>query len=134
MTKRIYRVRITDYPASMKEWENNPDNIDEDGTYYFPWAPEGWEPDAAYLRMHPDGLFRWPSTRHLYRSRSAALDRAHLIEFYGATCVVESADLRWEEIGKAVRRRAAERDLARAERLEAEASILRDRALGGGSR
>ncbi|MDY3678142.1 MAG: hypothetical protein SO046_02845 [Actinomyces urogenitalis] len=127
MTKRIYRVRITDYPASMKERGN-------DYTTLSTWAPDGWEPDAAYLRMHPDGLFRWPSTRHLYRSRSAALDRAHLIEFYGATCVVESADLKWEEIGKAVRRRAAERDLARAERLEAQAAILRDRALGGESR
>lgn len=127
MTKRIYRVRITDYPASMKKRGN-------DYTTLSTWAPDGWEPNAAYLRTYPDGLFRWPSTRHLYRSRSAALDRAHLIERYGATCVVESADLKWEEIGKAVRRRAAERDLARAERLEAEASILRDRALGGGSR
>lgn len=127
MTKRIYRVRITDYPASMKERGN-------DYTTLSTWAPEGWEPDAAYLRTYPDGLFRWPSTRHLYRSRSAALDRAHLIEFYGATCVVESADLKWEEIGKAVRRRAAERDLARAEHLEAQAAFLRARALGGGSR
>lgn len=127
MTKRIYRVRITDYPASMKERGN-------DYTTLSTWAPEGWEPDAAYLRTYPDGLFRWPSTRRLYRSRSAALDRAHLIEFYGATCVVESADLKWEEIGKAVRRRAAERDLARAEHLEAQAAFLRARALGGGSR
>ena len=127
MTKRIYRVRITDYPAAMKERGN-------DYTTLSTWAPEGWEPDAAYLRTYPDGLFRWPSTRHLYRSRSAALDRAHLIEFYGATCVVESADLKWEEIGKAVRRRAAERDLARAEHLEAQAAFLRARALGGGSR
>ncbi|WP_172121451.1 hypothetical protein [Actinomyces faecalis] len=130
MTKRIYRVRITDYPVSMKEWENDPDN-------QFPWEPEGWEPDADYLRTYPDGFFRWPSTRRLYRSRSGALGRAHLIQSYGATCVVEYADLEWEEIDAAVRRRAADRDRARAERLEAQASALRERALDlelGGAR
>lgn len=123
MTKRIYRVRITEYPASLNEWaermaagEGLPD-----------WSPDGWEPDEKYLDMFPDGVFRWPSTNRLYRSRSSAVERARLIETYGASCVVESADLAWEEIGAAARRHAAERDFARAERLEAEAAKLRAR-------
>lgn len=123
MTSRIYKVAIVAYPASWEEherWEEEVPGLD----VVMPWAPDGWEPDARYLEIFPDGIFRWPKTSHLYRSRSAAVARAALIESYGATAIVLEADLEWVDSHEAAARRRAARDQERAARLRAKAADL----------
>lgn len=83
MTTRLYRVVVDAYPESS----GSPG-----------WAPKGWRPTAYWIERHGPGFF-WPSDRRLYRSRSSAVERAALLESYGATVHVErTAPLTWETV------------------------------------
>lgn len=48
------------------------------------WTPKGWDPDEEYIERFGTDRFIWPSVRRFYLSRSAAVDRALLLEHYGA--------------------------------------------------
>ena len=44
------------------------------------WKPEGWEPDDEYIQRFNTTRFIWPTVRRFYLSRTAAVDRALLLE------------------------------------------------------
>lgn len=94
---RLYRVHIVDYPDGAIVHLNNPGTCEPGDWMLMPgWAPPGWEPDVDYVSRQGTTEFRWPSTRRWYRSRSAALRRARLIESYGAkTTIEESEPVQW---------------------------------------
>lgn len=124
---KLYKVEITDYPASAAAHYAEVDALYERMQHGLPvdtdditeWAPDGWlanaEQRAAWIERHGTTDFFWPSTKRLYRSRSGAQDRATLIESYGATAVVvESEEIIWltPEIRRARRIDALEAELA----------------------
>ncbi|MEV5360611.1 hypothetical protein AB0K45_09730 [Micrococcus luteus] len=83
----LHRVEIVGYPDGA--WDSEYECLNED------WAPEGWNPDAEYIR-HGHRDFFWPSTKREYKSKSAARARARLIESYGATTrIVQSSLITW---------------------------------------
>lgn len=49
------------------------------------WTPNGWDPDAEYEARFGTEDFIWPAVRRFYLSRSSAVNRANLLEFYGAS-------------------------------------------------
>ena len=62
------------------------------------WAPKGWDPSGEYIDRFKTERFIWPTVRKFYLSRSAAVDRAHLLESYGARVrLLRSAPLMFEE-------------------------------------
>ena len=48
------------------------------------WSPANWEADGEYVSRFGTEKFVWPSVRRFYLSRSSAVNRANLLEFYGA--------------------------------------------------
>lgn len=48
------------------------------------WTPKGWDPDEEYIDRFGTDRFIWPTVRRFYLSRSAAVERALLLEHYGA--------------------------------------------------
>ena len=91
-SERLYRVRIICYPdGALKE-------CPFEGTVIDPaWQPAGWEPDEQYVADLKTTRFVWPSTKHMYWTKQAALGRAALVEKYGATAVVErTPPIQWE--------------------------------------
>ncbi|RDI32401.1 hypothetical protein DEU38_103134 [Rhodococcus sp. AG1013] len=62
------------------------------------WAPPGWDPDGEYIDRFKTERFIWPSVRKFYLSRSAAVDRALLLEHYDAKVrLLRSVPLTFEE-------------------------------------
>lgn len=62
------------------------------------WTPAGWEPDEEYIERFQTKRFIWPTVRRFYLSRSAAVERALLLEHYGAKVrLLRSAPLTFEE-------------------------------------
>lgn len=62
------------------------------------WKPEGWVPDEEYIERFGTIRFIWPIVRRIYASRTSAVDRANLLESYGATVrVLRSQRIEWEE-------------------------------------
>lgn len=59
------------------------------------WQPRTWPERSVELYGEVKPFF-WPSTKPIYRSRSAAQARADLIESYGAKAVVLVTDTKWE--------------------------------------
>ena len=47
------------------------------------WEPPNWTPDDEYLNRFKTERFIWPVVRRFYLSRSSAVNRANLMEFYG---------------------------------------------------
>ncbi len=84
---KLYTVRIVDFP----------DDAMHNGEYDHAaeWQPEGWFERSVELYGEVKPFF-WPSTKPIYRSRSAAQARADLIESYGAKAVVLVTDTKWE--------------------------------------
>lgn len=131
---RIYAVEIVAYPAEacdfydpadLPEWlhgytvQTTADADHLDAVLRADWSPDGWDEDDR-------GSFWWPSTSRLYKSRSAASERASLIESYGALAVLIESDLSWSTVPAANARRKRARNAARIERLREEI-----RRLGG---
>lgn len=91
---KLYTVQIVDYPSeavlegSSHDGESWSEPIAE-------WQPDGWPERSVELYGEVKPFF-WPSTKPIYRSRSAAQARADLIESYGAKAVVLVTDTTWE--------------------------------------
>lgn len=64
------------------------------------WAPRNWQADEEYISRFGTEQFVWPAVRRFYLSRSSAVDRANLLEFYGAHVrLMRSQPLEFEERG-----------------------------------
>lgn len=62
------------------------------------WSPPNWEPDDEYVSRFGTEDFVWPAVRRFYLSRSSAVNRANLLEFYGARVrLMRSQPLAFEE-------------------------------------
>lgn len=62
------------------------------------WKPAGWEPDDEYIERFQTTRFIWPAVRRLYLSRTAAVERALLLEYYGAKVrLLRSKPIEFEE-------------------------------------
>lgn len=62
------------------------------------WMPPGWDPHTEYIERFKTERFIWPTVRKFYLSRSAAVDRANLLERFGAKVkLLRSAPLEFEE-------------------------------------
>lgn len=48
------------------------------------WSPANWAPDSDYISHFGTEQFVWPVVRRFYLSRTSAVNRANLLEFYGA--------------------------------------------------
>ena len=48
------------------------------------WTPANWMADEEYVERFGTEDFIWPAVRRFYLSRSSAVDRANLLEYYGA--------------------------------------------------
>lgn len=116
---RLYTVQITAYPE------------DEGGGQYalwpgreISWQPVGWLSDAEaraeWIERHGDARFFWPKTGLVYKSRSAAQNRADLIESYGARAEVLVTETAWRSLADA----RAEREK---DRRDARVAVLRAR-------
>ncbi|AIX99793.1 hypothetical protein ART_0195 [Arthrobacter sp. PAMC 25486] len=117
---RLYRVHITTYPAGSWAQYGFPDGTDCTPTLRTSWKPEGWESDPRSTdRDGNTADFWWPSTSRTYASRSAAQERAALIESYGATALVLETEAHWVPLDEAAASRKTERDQARIQKLEA---------------
>lgn len=66
--------------------------------------PEGWAEfcDEKWGEYKP---FFWPSTKRIYRSRSAAVERADLIKHWGGNVVVLECSPEWVTLAHAQRQR-----------------------------
>lgn len=124
--QRLYRVHITTYPAGSWAQFGFPDGTDCTPTLRSSWKPEGW--DTHPLSTDRDGNpidFHWPSTSRTYASRSAAQERATLIETYGATAVVLETDADWVPLEDAAANRKKDRNQARIQKLEAKIKLIK---------
>ncbi len=62
------------------------------------WTPKGWEPTEEYIERFQTDRFIWPAVRKFYLSRSAAVERALLLERYGAKVrLLRSKPIEFEE-------------------------------------
>jgi hypothetical protein len=92
MPDYIWSLDVT-YPEDA-HWENpwvgrdlNPD-----------WEPANWAPDEEYVAQFKTERFIWPAVRRFYLSRSSAVDRAKLLEFYGCKVrLLRSKPIEFEE-------------------------------------
>ncbi|MGN5238076.1 hypothetical protein [Rhodococcus sp. SJ-3] len=62
------------------------------------WKPAGWVADEEWIERYGSEDFFWPKVERIYRSRSAAVRRAQLLERYGAVVkLLRSVPLTFEE-------------------------------------
>ncbi|SEE20916.1 hypothetical protein SAMN04489740_0886 [Arthrobacter alpinus] len=116
---RLYRVHITSYPAGSWAKYEFPDGTGCDPTLSTSWTPEGWDSDPRSKdRDGNTGDFWWPSTSRTYASRSAAQERAALVESYGATAIVLETAAAWVPLEEATANRKKVRDQARIQKLQ----------------
>lgn len=113
MTDRIYKVEIVAYPEGSDDYD---------------WEPDDWNGYPGDMPGDPS-VFQWPSTSHLYASRSGAMARKRLIESYGATARVLVTETEWVEERESVRRRRVARAITRANRLNDKAAAIIAEAL-----
>lgn len=92
----LYRLHVVAYPEGShrphawlgEEW---PVPVES-------WAPPNWSPDDEYLQQFKTSRFIWPKVDRVYRSQSSAKSRAKLLQFYGATVLVErSSRITWPD-------------------------------------
>ena len=95
-TTRLYRLEVA-YPAAA---------LTTDGALDPDWVPDTFTP----TEQAP--IFYWPKADRIYRSRSAATDRAALLRRYGCTVTILEATPAWENIPTANARRHRERTAA----------------------
>jgi len=94
VTDCLYRVRITSYPhgACILMQPFLPQSDKWSWMPVSDWAPPRWTPSARYRNTTGGTRFSWPSTNTWYRTRSAALRRARLLESFGASVVIDRSD------------------------------------------
>lgn len=105
MSDRLYRLDVTYPEAAFIEAE--PGEFSLSTTY----VPANWEPTAEMP------AFFWPKADRIYKSRSAATDRANLLRHYGCTVQVMECTPQWLPVEIANRRRKAARLRAKQDRL-----------------
>lgn len=88
----IWRLDVTYPESAYREHEWRGRELDPN------WEPRNWEPDDDYVRLFKTEQFVWPAVRKYYLSRSSAVDRANLLEFYGARVrLLRSLPIEFEE-------------------------------------
>ncbi|MCI1749114.1 MAG: hypothetical protein LKI24_14195 [Acidipropionibacterium sp.] len=83
MSNVLYRLAVTFPPAALAVNQWGETVLDPE------WVPDTFVPDDVIPK------FYWPKTDRLYRSRSAATDRAKLLRYYGCTVTILRADPVW---------------------------------------
>lgn len=96
---RLYCLEVS-YPAAALIDRSGEEILDPD------WVPDTFTP----TEQAP--TFYWPKADRIYRSRSAATDRAALLRRYGCTVTILEATPAWENIPTANARRHRERTAA----------------------
>ncbi|MFC9768875.1 hypothetical protein [Rhodococcus jostii] len=87
---------VVDYPPGAVHPDDAPAYLA--GGLRSDWAPPGWDPDEEYLERFKTDRFIWPVVRKYYLSRSSAVGRALLLEYYGAKVrLLRSMPLKFEE-------------------------------------
>lgn len=137
---RLYKMQITGYPdEAIDRVEVDYEARTRINVLNSGWAPEGWKEHVDQAIEINDALwakhakaegykFFWPSQDNTYLSRSAAVGKKNLVEYWGGTAIVLEADVsEFVEMGEAKRIRQHAQDLAKAEKLRAEARLLEDR-------
>lgn len=62
------------------------------------WTPPNWDASEEYESRFGTDQFIWPSVRRFYLSRTSAVNRANLLESYGARVrLMRSQPLEFEE-------------------------------------
>lgn len=88
----LYRVRVTAWP---------PGSHRRTACGLAPvqgWTPPGWRPTPEYIERLGTCDFVWPTTTHVWASRTSAKKRADLIASFGATTVIErSSRITWPD-------------------------------------
>ena len=85
-----------EYPAEAFHPDDAPEYLA--GQLRGDWAPANWHPDDEYLARFKTDLFVWPVVKRYYVHRSTAVDRANLLEGYGAKVrLLRSAPMEFEE-------------------------------------
>ncbi|MDF3308764.1 hypothetical protein P3H15_27475 [Rhodococcus sp. T2V] len=91
----IWKLDV-EYPADALHGLDSPFGLV--GNLRSDWAPRGWEPDDEYIDRFKTERFVWPAVRKYYLSRSCAVDRANLLEHYGAKVrLLRSMPIKFEE-------------------------------------
>ncbi|QCV88453.1 hypothetical protein FEZ32_08860 [Acidipropionibacterium jensenii] len=93
---RLYCLEVA-YPAAA---------LITDGALDPDWVPDTFTPTEQVP------AFYWPKTDRIYKSRSAARDRAALLRRYGCTVTILECTPAWENIPTANARRRRERTAA----------------------
>ena len=92
MPDQIWKLDVA-YPESAyhdHEWMGHQLNPD--------WEPRNWTPSEEYIAQFKTERFIWPAVRRFYLSRSSAVDRANLLEFYGCKVqLLRSRPIEFEE-------------------------------------
>ena len=101
--RRLYLVELSDEPLDM--------------------TPAARQRRIDFAATRDDGHFFLPRGG-LYRSRTAATERAALIESYGAKAVVYEADPAWATLDEARAAREQARRQARIDKLRAQIEAL----------
>lgn len=90
---------------------------DEPGPYPAKEAdPAGWM-EYCQEKWGEYRPFFWPSTKRIYRSRSAAVERAALVNRWGGNVTVVECTPVWVTVGEASRKRREWRQLRRLQGL-----------------
>ncbi|MDN6658801.1 MAG: hypothetical protein L0L18_07250 [Acidipropionibacterium jensenii] len=96
---RLYCLEVS-YPAAALIDRSGEEILDPN------WVPDTFTPTEQVP------AFYWPKTDRIYRSRSAATDRAALLRRYGCTVTILECTPAWENIPTANARRRRERTAA----------------------
>lgn len=102
--------------------------------------PEGWA-EYCQERWGEHRAFWWPSTKRIYRSRSAAVERAALVNRWGGNAIVLECTPNWRSLDAATRERALGRSHQRIQALRpqldrerARFDLIADASIGTGQR
>ncbi|MFS6529717.1 hypothetical protein V8Z69_07565 [Microbacterium aurugineum] len=116
MTERLYRVAfIYDENVDYDEY-NEYGGYDDELVRY---EPEGWA-EFSQEKWGEYKPFFWPSTRGIFRSRSAAQRRVDIIKRWGGNAEVLECTPQWQSVKSANRGRALARLKKRIEVIQEE--------------
>jgi len=138
---RLYKMQITSVPEEAI-LRVDIDHEAKTRTIVFDskWQPEGWREhvddaiefnDAFWAKRAKDDGYRffWPKQDKVYLSRTTAVGRKNLVEFWGGKAIVLEAEVgEFIEAETAKRNRQLDRDIAKAGRLREKAEKLQQEA------
>lgn len=122
MSERLYKVVwIT------PDEDHDPDCIIDHELEDLLYEPKGWR-EYAIERFGEYKPFFFPSTNRIYKSRSAAVNRADLINSWGGNVEVLECTPRWQTLDDARDERTRRRLHDRAQKLKAELAAVNAKA------